>query len=255
MSASQYRFHVFRHCQTRPRRSPSHIFVIRNFVCTPKNVEPSQLFRRDVLVRLWVCPIAGTTHVDFALFPIRTMLACPSLIAVRRPAKQLKPVNGVDVSITGDVKRDAMINLEVVLGYSNEIYVTSRAIAFDQLRFQSARQRSPTSQHLILDFREIAKAVDRDVSSRGVSSASGFNRNALLPNIPNGSRWVAVPVQRRDFFARDVAMGDDVLDHRSGAFRRNGVKEGQNFRREIAEAHDRPASTSVPTSTLARFLA
>lgn len=108
-----------------------------------------------------------------------------------------------------------MVDLQIALRHFFEIDETTAAIFCGECVFDDfGKAGAPFESSKFSDLKT-PKAISRDLASITARNAEGFDGDAALPNIACRAGRVIVAVAVFEFFRRDRAVLEDVVNDRS----------------------------------------
>ena len=191
------------------------MIIFGYFVTRPDDSKAPNESQGDMSIILGSGPIARLTHFNqMVRCPILAVLARPGLCSIARTAYKHE-FSGVQFAcwLTGDLKRDTMIDLQIAEFIFRETNTTTRAIKLHQGSLKALRPRLATTKFSAFDLGRIAESICTYFSAMCSSYAKRFQRNALLPHVTCGSRRVIIPVSFVQLFSCDGAMLQNVIDY------------------------------------------
>jgi len=127
-----------------------------------------------------------------------------------------------------------MVNLKVTRFVVGATYSATRPAKINQSLLEFLGPRFTSTESSGFDFFEIAESVCGDFSAVRSGYEEGFQRYALFPNVARCSWWVIIPVSIAQFFSRDMAVLQNVVDDCLGALCCHGLQAFEQFFREFA---------------------
>src|ERR1035441_6682855 len=115
-----------------------------------------------------------------------------------------------------------MVNLQIGRIHLFQIYETLAAILRNELIFDLFGKARAPAESSELFLRRIGKTVGGNLPAIGRLDPKGFQLNAQLADIPRRTRRMIVAVFVLQFFRGDVAMLENVVNHRLGTLAGDG---------------------------------